>query len=153
MLIISSNSRRGSRAGYTLIEMILVIAILLLLGAMSAFIYSRFYLVNAVSNSAEMVIFSVRKAQHYSMVGKRDGNWGVALTGGAILVFNGTSTATRNTAFDESWDVPNNVSFSGFNETIFSRITGVPNVTSTIVISAAGETKTVSVNGQGIASQ
>jgi prepilin-type N-terminal cleavage/methylation domain-containing protein len=142
-----------SRAGYTLIEMILVIAILLLLGGMSAFIYSRFYLVNAVSNSAEIVIFSMRKAQHYSMIGKQTGNWGVAFTGGAVLVFNGTSSATRNTTFDEVWDIPNTVSLSGFNETIFSRVTGLPSVTSTIVISAAGETKTVSVNGQGVVSQ
>jgi prepilin-type N-terminal cleavage/methylation domain-containing protein len=141
-----------SRKGFTLIELILVVALVALIGSVAGLLYSNIYLRNAASNAQDELVFSLRKAQMYSMMGRQGSNWGVAI-GGNIVLYSGNSYASRNTAFDESYAVPNTVAIIGANEINFARLTGYPNVTSTITIASPGRTYTVQIQPQGIVSQ
>lgn len=139
--------------GFTLIELLMVIAIIAIIGTSSAVFFSRLLLQTSVANVQDEMVSQLRKAQIYAMAGKRGGEWGVRYGSNLITLFQGTSYATRNIAFDENFSVNPNISISGFTEIEFSRITGLPNITPTITISGNSGNKTITVNSQGIISR
>ena len=138
------------KAGYTFIELLVVILLVLLLFSLSTPFYSRFVLQDAVDNTANQLAGSLRKAQMYSMTGKQNGSWGVHYDSFTITFFKGSSYATRNSAFDEKYSVNQNISISGFSDVVFSKVTGLPSTTPTVTISGGGSSKIISVNTQGI---
>lgn len=131
--------------GLTLIELILVIAIILTISTFSGVFYSRFLTQNAVANTVDQLTGSLRKAQVYSMTGKGGGNWGVKYAPGTITLFK-----VGSAAFDETFSVNSNISVSGFTQITFSQVTGLPDSAPTITISGNNNSKTVSVNSQGV---
>lgn len=144
---------KKNQKGFTLIEMTLTVALVFYIGLISVMFYSSFYLKNAANSVTQDLAFSLRKAQTYSMAGRQGSSWGVSFTGGSIIVFKGATYATRIAAFDEVHSVPSTLSISGFNETVFARMTGYPNATSTVIITGGGRSRTLAINVQGIVSQ
>lgn len=140
--------------GFTLIELILVLAIMLTISVMAPTFYSRFLLQNAVANTSDQLTGSLRKAQLYSMVGKQNSAWSVNFSASTITVYKGNNFASRETSFDEKFSVNTNVSISGITDINFARLTGVPTPTSsTINISSGSNFDTIIVNSQGVVSR
>jgi len=148
------------QSGFTLIELLLVIALITSVGAMTTAYMARFLTQNAVLNTQDQLVGDLRKAQLYTMMGKKNLNWGVyynSTTPNAIYLYGGTGTtfAARNTAFDETFSVNSTISMTNFDIN-FSSTNGKSNVSSgttttiTITGTTAGETKQVSVNYQGM---
>jgi prepilin-type N-terminal cleavage/methylation domain-containing protein len=131
--------------GFTLIELLLVIAIILMLGASSAVFYSRFINQNSVSNISDDITEEMHKAQIYAMMGKNNSNWGVKLVGSTLTLFSSASSA-----FDENFSIASAISISGLTTVNFTKITGLPDATPTITISGGGNSKTLTVNSQGV---
>lgn len=144
---------KGKALGVTLIELLLVVAIILTLSVLSTGFYSRFLRQNAVANAVDGYVGALRKAQIYAMTGKQAAwgstGWGVQYSSNTITVFLGNAYATRNAAFDERFSVNSNVTISGLPEVDFARITGIPNITGTITFSSTNTIKTIAVNGVG----
>ena len=138
------------KKGFTLIELIIVIALISILGFLSTGFYSRFYNQNAVGVVADELTQELRKAQIYAMTGKQNVNWGVHNNTTSIILFQGSTFAGRNTAFDETFTVNSNIAITGLTDLIFSRMTGTPSATPTIIISSANNTMTITVNSQGV---
>jgi len=88
--------------GFTLVEVLLTIAIFLIVGGLSSPFYARFLIQNNVSNVVDQLSGQLRKAQIYSMMGRQNGSWGVTINSGAIILYQGTSFVSRNSAFHES---------------------------------------------------
>lgn len=135
------------KKGFSFIELILVIALMLTLGAMSGVFYSRFLNQNSVSNVSDQFTGQLRKAQIYSMAGKQDSRWGVRFASSKITLF-----ATRSAALDESFTVNSNILVTGFSQVIYAK-TGLPDSSPTFTISAGGNTKTITINSQGVVSR
>ena len=131
--------------GFTFLELLLVISIISVIGAMSAIFYSRFLAQNAVSNTVEQLSSQLRKAQTYAMAGKQNSAWGVKFASNKITLYSASSAA-----FDENFAVSSNVSVTGFTQVLFARATGIPDSTPTITITQNDTTKTVTVNAQGM---
>jgi prepilin-type N-terminal cleavage/methylation domain-containing protein len=138
------------KKGFTLIELIIVIALISILGFLSTGFYSRFYNQNAVSTITDELTQEFRKAQIYAMMGKQNGNWGVHNNTTSIILFQGSTFVGRNTAFDETFTVNSNITITGLTDLIFFRMTGTPSATPTIIISNANNTRTITVNSQGV---
>ena len=139
--------------GITIIELLLVVAIISTLGVMSISFYARFLTQNEVGNTVDRLIGSFRKAQVYSMMGKQNGTWGVRYTTSPKKI---TLYLVGNSAFDESYDVNDNITVSGFTDITFARITGLPSGGSfplTITISGGNSSKIIDLNSQGVASR
>lgn len=139
--------------GFTLIELLLVITLITLLFTMGTSFTARFLTQNAVSNASDQIVGDFRKAQINAMMGKQGGNWGVNYSSNTITLYQGNSYAARNSAFDETFSVNQSVTISGLGDNNLSRITGLPNgftTPETITISGSGETKTITVNSQGV---
>lgn len=138
------------KKGFTLIELLLTIAIVLILGGMTSPFLARFLTQNNVANVSDQLTGQMRKAQIYAMMGKKNGAWGVTVDNGAIVLFQGNSFASRNSALDERFNLNTVITISGLTEVVFSKITGLPSVTPTIAISGNNTTKTLVVNSQGV---
>jgi len=139
--------------GFTLIELILVISLMLLLGTLSTAFAARFFTQNSVANTTDQLIGEFRQAQTNAMMGRKNGNWGVNYSSNKITLYLGTSFAARTAAFDTTFSVPTSVTISGFSDLDFFRMTGTSSATPTITISGSGETKTITVNSQGVATR
>ena len=135
--------------GVTLIELLLVILIVSTIGLMSVSFYSRFLTQNAVDNSVNQLVASFRKAQTYSMMGKQNGVWGVRHTLSPKKI---TLYLSGSSAFDEIYNVNDNITVTVFDIT-FAKITGLPSATPTITITGGDNSKTITVNSQGVVSK
>lgn len=141
--------------GFTLIELILVISLMLILGTLGTAFGARFLTQNGVSNATDQLIGDLRQAQIYAMIGKQNSNWGVNFASNTITLYKGATFASRTSAFDATFSVNANISISGFSDDNFTRVTGLPGFTTpqTITISGTGETKTITINSQGVATR
>jgi prepilin-type N-terminal cleavage/methylation domain-containing protein len=136
--------------GFTLIEVLLSVAIMGLLAGLSIPIYQSFLNRNDLSNNTEAVASSLRRAQTYARASKEDSTWGVKVQSGVITLFKGSSYASRSSGLDETVTLPGNVTASGMDELYFSKLYGVPNTTGTITLTSNNETKTVTLNAKGL---
>lgn len=139
--------------GFTFIELILVLAIILILAAISVAFYSRFLTQNAVINNTDQIVSILRKAQTYSMMGKQNGGvWGVRFTASPKEI---TLYLSGNSAYDEDFTVNNNITIGSFTQLEFAHLTGLPingnpSNTPTITVTGNNQSKSVSVNSQGV---
>lgn len=140
--------------GFTLIELILVMAIISFIAMLSSPLYSRFLLQNAVGNTVDELSGSLRKAQTYAMAGKQDSAWSVNYSSNTITLYKGTNFASRDPSFDETFSVNPNVTVSGITDISFAKATGLPTPsTANISISSGNNNKTVTMNSQGVVSK
>jgi type II secretory pathway pseudopilin PulG len=140
--------------GFTFIELILVVSMILILGTMGTAFGSRFITQNGVINATDQLVGDFRKAQINAMMGKQNDNWGVNYDNPTktITLYKGTTFAGRTAAFDEKFSVPAGVgiSSSGATDINFARGTGKPSTAPTFTITGSGETRTVTLNAQGM---
>lgn len=120
----------SSRKGFTLIEIMLSVAVIsgLIVAGTSAFyqVVSRV----AVANAEETFQSSVRRAQTLARNQSRNSNWGVYLDQSEtqLIIYAGTSYAERNTALDEIVRLDGAVDFSDNDglDINFAQLTGEP---------------------------
>lgn len=144
---------KNAQGGFSLIELILAVAIVLIIGGFSMSFSTNFLLQNAAANTRDQFIGELRKAQTYALSSKENSNWGVQYTGNTITLFKGTSYAARDTAWDEIYESNANLSISGPNEIVFTKMSGLPSTTGTITITGVSTSKTVTINSQGVVGQ
>jgi len=137
--------------GFTIIELLLLIALLLILGTMTTAFTGRFLTQNAVENSTDQLVNELRKAQLNTMMGKSNSHWGVNYGSNAITLYKGNSYATRVTAVDEVFTVNVNILISGLTDINYWPTNGTPSATATITITDnKGSTNQIVVNNQGM---
>lgn len=135
-------------SGITIIELLIVIALISTLGVMSISYYSNFLTQNSQDNTTYRLLQSLRKAQMYSMTGRGNQNWGVRYDSPQkkiTLYQNGTS------AFDESFTINSNTTaITSFSNVLFDRITGKPSSNQTIFVTGIGLSHTIRVINPGL---
>ena len=136
--------------GFTFIELILVVSMILILGTMTTAFGSRFITQNGVINATDQLVGDFRKAQINAMMGKNQSHWGVNYASNTITLYRGNSFAARVAAVDETFSVPAGVNIAGLTEINFWPKDGTPSATPGITISGSGESRTVTVNSQGM---
>jgi prepilin-type N-terminal cleavage/methylation domain-containing protein len=137
--------------GFTLIELLLSIAIIGLLVGLSLPVYASFQNRNDLDIAAQNVVGALRRAETYTRGVNGDSQWGVEIQSGAVTLFKGTSFAGRNTNFDEAITIPASISVGGLSEVLFSKLSGAPNATGNITLTAnTNDTRTISINAKGM---
>jgi prepilin-type N-terminal cleavage/methylation domain-containing protein len=147
------SERHRRSLGFSLIEMLLSIAILTILVGVSLPIFGNFQARNDVDLTAQSVMSMVRRAQVYSRSVNRDVAWSVEFQANTITLFAGTNFASRNTAYDETIAVPASVTVTGIGEVQFIKMTGLPNIinpVNVILTSNATSVRTISINVKGV---
>ncbi len=136
---------------FTLIEILLTLAICSVLFAFSVPVYQLLQTRNDMEVGANTIAQNYRRAQLLSQAVNGDANWGVNVQRGHITIFKGTDYATRDASFDEDFDLPTSITVSGETETVFAKFTGLPESAGTVVLTARNnETREITVNEKGI---
>jgi len=135
--------------GITLIELLVVIVIIASLSAATIPIASSFLVRNYLHDSSDELMSLLYSARINSLANKNNSTWGVSVVTPQMTLFKGSSFATRDTAFDQSFDIPSSITITN-DEIIFDQQTGNADaVTSFSVTTNTGESKTVSINEVG----
>jgi len=137
--------------GFTLIEVIIVIAIIGILAGVSFPFYNAILAKNNLAVASSSLAQSYRRAQALSQAVEQDANWGVKIQTGAITVFTGTDYTSRDTAYDEDLNISDSLIITGLNEVVFTKLYGLPETTGTTTLETpTGEQNTVTINVKGM---
>lgn len=112
--------------GFTLIEILLVIAIILTVGFLSAAFPPRFITQMAVRDAKDEFQSVLQKARAYAIAGREHSSWGAHYGNSVITLFKGDSYNNRDQSQDENTPINENISVSGFTETVFAQPGGKP---------------------------
>lgn len=138
-------------AGFTLLEMMLSVAVIGILAAIGFPVYQTFQIKNDLSLSVINSVHSFRRAQTLAEAVDGDSTWGVKVQTGSIVLFKGASYAARDSTYDEIFDLPGTITPSGTTEVVFAKMTGVPGTTGTLTLtSSSGLTNNITINGKGM---
>jgi len=138
----------AAKKGFTLIEIILVIAILGILFASSAPALTQLLITNNMEVAEDKVLGNLRKAQNYAMNGRNDTAWGVCKFNTKIRLFRDSCLTP---SYFEDYDLTG-VTMSDFPEVIFSGQKGQrgePSATPTITLQNDLGSTTININSAG----
>lgn len=142
--------KKSNSAGFTLLELLLSVALISALAGLSLPVYRTLLSKNDLDIAAVSIAQSLRRAQALSQSVDGDTTWGVKTQSGSIVIFKGASYAARDTTYDEIFDVPTSIGFGGTSEIVFTKLTGLPQSTGTINLSSESDTKPVTINEKGM---
>ncbi len=131
------------RRGFTLMEILVVIAILVVLVAMSVPIYTQYLLRSDLANAVQLTSQGLARARLLAQSGQNADNWGYTSSG---VLFRGVSYGNRNPAFDEYYHIPDTVERTGIEMVVFERLTGAPSITGDMVFSTYDQTARVTIS-------
>ena len=139
--------------GFTLIEIMLALAITTILFAFTVPIYLIFQNRNDLDIAANTMAQDYRRAQLLSQAVDGDASWGVKVQSGEITIFRGDDFDFRDRDYDENLEMPTSITASGTTETVFEKFTGYPRSPGTLTLmSPNNETRTITLNEKGIVS-
>jgi prepilin-type N-terminal cleavage/methylation domain-containing protein len=142
--------------GFTLLEILIVVAITASLALLAAPFFSGRVLVNVIDGTARKTADVLYEAQTSAMAGRNNVRYGVHFTTTTATLFEGASYSGAD---------PNNVVYTfpgavtasaititgGGADIVFSSHKGIPVQTGTVTFTdTAGNTKTVSINAAGM---
>lgn len=126
--------------GFTLNELIIVVAIFVLMSALSLPYLGDFYRNENIGAHCKNLRQTMYRASYRAIAGERYQKWGVKINSDSYVLFAGPDYASRLTQFDETHDIPNTMTLTGISEVQFTKFNGEPNVTGTISIIYNGNT-------------
>jgi Tfp pilus assembly protein FimT len=131
------------RSGFTLIELVLVVGLMMIVATASMSIGSSWYNLNNFDSAFSMTVSSLRKAQAYAIDKKNNTTWGVCLSDRTIRLFSGSCASP---VIKNDYLLPDNAVISGLSTVTFSNLRGEPSSAQTITLTVAGKSKTISIN-------
>lgn len=170
---LAAPNRRASRAGFTLIEVLIVTAMLALLGSLALIVNMDAYRGYAFRNERDAIVAALQRARNLAMSGECAGiiatdpsqcaiagyccsgaDHGVHFGTSGYIIFQGAGFAERATGQDLVSQAGAGIVASSTADVIFQNLTGnVANASPTIDITVAdtgrGASSTVSVNSVG----
>ncbi|OGE79372.1 MAG: hypothetical protein A2751_05470 [Candidatus Doudnabacteria bacterium RIFCSPHIGHO2_01_FULL_46_14] len=139
--------------GFTLIEVLLVVVLVGMLAGVGIPIYQALQSRNDLDIASSAVAQNLRRAQILAQAVDGDSAWGTRIQTGGVVVFKGSSFASRDQDYDETFEISSSIVSSGLSEVVFSKLAGFPQTTGTVtLISQASEKKNITINSKGTVS-
>lgn len=128
--------------GFTLMEIIIVIAIITTFGTSALVLFSASRNTRDLTTSAQDTLSVLRLAHARTLAGENDSAWGVRLASNQITLFQGDTFAgsplTKIYALPNSMQITNIILNGGGIDVIFKRVTGETDQTGTFLLSVIG---------------
>ena len=146
------HNKFNNQSGFTLLEVLLSIIIIGILVGVSIPVYQSFQVKNSLDLAVNAIAQSLRRAQALAQAIDGDSSWGVKIQSGSIILFKGNDYSSRDSNFDEMFDLPTNIDSSGgLQEIVFTKFLGEPITNGSIVLTtAANQTKIITINEKGM---
>jgi prepilin-type N-terminal cleavage/methylation domain-containing protein len=139
--------------GFTLIEMMLVIAIAAMIFLFSTPYGLTFYRTQLVEEMRSELIDALGRAKHNAVLQKNDSSFGVHIVAGNYIIFQGADYASRTTDQDEIFPVINEITFAGLSDVTFSKLEGLPSSVGLISVAYGDIVRNISVDDSGLVSK
>lgn len=137
--------------GFTLLEVLLSIASIVAIAAISIPVYQSFQVRNDLNIAATTIAQSLRRAQIISQASDGDATSGVRVQSGSITIFRGASYVSRDNTYDEIFEMPTSITPSVNFEIVFAKFSGLPMSTGSLTLTSnANETRTITINAKGM---
>ncbi len=139
-------------AGFTLVEVLLIMAIFGLIGGLSIPFYQSFQVTSQLDNTTEEIVQTIREAQIKSMSSEDLSDFGIHFGSQEYILFRGSTYAPAD-VYNETFEIATTMSVStgGNNDIIFSSVDGIPNVEASILVSSNnGKNHNITINGLGV---
>lgn len=136
--------------GFTLIELILSVAILSIILIISVPLTQRYVVRNDMEALSNIIVQDLYRAQNLARSAENDSSWGVYVQNGSVVVFQGDGFGSRNQSKDESYSFSSNISVTGQNEYVFNKFTGRLNNSGSTTLSNGSDTRVISVGANGV---
>lgn len=136
-------------AAFTLIELLLVVAIATLLVGVTLSFGVNFYRIQALDETSENILMALRRAREQAVAQKNDSSFGVRLLSGSYVLFQGSSYDNRVAAEDEVFPLSSLISLGGMTETVFAKHSGMPSATGVLIVSSGADIREIDVGSQG----
>lgn len=142
--------------GFSLLELLIVVAILVIIGAIGSGFYINYGKNISLKSTAQTIVFDLKNAQSKSMIGEGGFKWGVHFVNGTTDYYEIFSTLTDYSALvstlpkvylTDSIIFSNPVS-SSTKDIIFNKISGGTSA-SVVEISSSGVLKTINISAIG----
>jgi prepilin-type N-terminal cleavage/methylation domain-containing protein len=145
------------KRGFTMVELLIVVAIAILLSAVVFSSLLSFRKNQALEKDTELVVQLLNQARSQTLSSKGATVYGVHFASSQVILFSGSTyaaAASGNQAFDlTSTDTILTITLTGGgSDVLFQRLTGETTQNGTIVISSSGisRTKTVTIYRTGV---
>jgi prepilin-type N-terminal cleavage/methylation domain-containing protein len=140
------------RRGFTLLEVLVSMAIGLVLVGFAAYATSHFIENRALEAVSDTLVSYLRSAEARALQSEGNVSHGVSTAGGKITLFRGASYASRQTVYDTVLPYDGYIQFSGISEVVFAKQTGLPSATGTITVTNGIRSTTITVYSTGAVS-
>jgi prepilin-type N-terminal cleavage/methylation domain-containing protein len=138
------------QAGFTLLEVLLSVAIIGMLMGASLPIYESFAQRNDLEVTTESTVSLIRRAETYARNLNGDSDWSVEFAADAITLFKGTDFSGRDTSYDETLSAPASITLGGLSEISFTKFTAAPDTTGSVTLTSnTSDVNTVTINAKG----
>ena len=134
---------------FTLIELLIVMAVAAIILGLGYFIGFDFYKNYALRTENDVLTSILRKARSQAMNNIGGVSHGIQIGDSSYTIFYGDSYVSRDAQFDEIVKKSAGVGLSGLNEAVFQSLTAVSSASGTIVLSSGANSVYISVNYEG----
>lgn len=138
-----------AKKGFTLIEILLVVSIAVGIFILSAPWTLSFYHTQLIEDVRSNVIDALQRARHNAILQKNDSPFGVHLDSDSVTIFQGATYLERVEDQDQDIPVISGIIFSGLEDVIFSKLTGLPSATGIITIGHDTISKEILISESG----
>lgn len=142
-------SALGRESGFTLIEVLVVLALTTALFGLGAGVGGNFYNNQTLISERDNIVGMLRNARNRAMDNANQTSHGVYIGAGGYTEFDGASYASRNTDYDATFPRYPKVTITGPSEIVFAAMEGISNVSGTISVSSGAGTVGISINNEG----
>ncbi len=139
----------NNKNGFTLVELILTIALMVTSMAIAAPVFQSFLFQNQVELALDSSVRAVRYAQLLSTESTENSGWSVNFQPSVITVYLGNDFNLRDPVYDITFSVDSSIALSGLANISFTAISGTTTNTGNITVSKNSESKSFSINERG----
>lgn len=141
-----------NKQGFTFIELIVVISLVLIVSTIGTSAYFGLRVRNEVSAAEQTIVAGLYEAQQQALGQVQSSDWGVKIATSTVTLFSGSSFATRDNQYDIELDIPTSGTITGDDEVVFLRKTGRISADKQINIEYEGYNSTITINTLGVLS-
>lgn len=138
-----------SNQGFTIIEVLIVVALLTVIFGFTLGVGSNFYNSQVLIGERDSVISLLRNARTRAMNNVNQLSHGVYINANQYVAFDGESYASRNQNYDAVFPRSPSVTITGPSEVVFGAMEGSSNVSGTIIISGGAGSVNILLNNEG----
>ncbi len=130
----AKKSKKLTSFGFTLVELLIVLALLGLFLALTIPFGTEFYREHVLQEQTAMLANNLKTVQSYAQSGKNDSSWGVRFEPGdqgctnCYVLFQGDTYSERDEAHDKVYNLASGVVAEGVVEITFEKRSGKPQI-------------------------